>query len=298
MRCSIIIPTYNRRDSLRRCLAAVTRQDHPDFEVIVVDDASTDGTGDMVQREFPHVRCLRQDINTGSTIARNNSISMCGGDLVVFTDDDCIPPAHWLRTHVAHYADPRVGVVGGPLITAAPSFCDKFYAAHYRDEYERLQRIEHLAGWERLVTGNMSVPRAVFERVGLFDGEFPRGADADLVRRICRAGYVVIADPAVAVEHLKSYTLRSFLLERFAKACGSMMTDVKEGSLSVRRFVPLPNVVGTWRDWQNFRAMFGAPFAVSLPFWTLAIVTRWLEVAGRGYYYWTVGRFYRAGKSS
>ncbi|HUI25387.1 MAG TPA: glycosyltransferase family 2 protein [Candidatus Kryptonia bacterium] len=298
MRCSIIVPTYNRAASLRRCLATLIRQDYDDYEVIVVDDASTDETAATVQREFPRCRYLRLERRGGSTRARNRAMPLATGSLVMFTDDDCIAPITWLRTHAAHYADAHVAAVGGPLMPATPSFCDKFYSAHYREEFEVLRRIERLLGWERLVTGNMSVRRAAFERAGGFDERMPRGADADLVRRIIRAGYAVIADPATGVEHLKTYTLRSFLVERYYKSCGSVMTDVKEGTLRARRFVPLLNVVGAWRDWQNFRTMYGSSIGAFAAFWTLAWINRWVEVAGRAYYYWTVGRFYPASERS
>jgi len=78
LRFSIVIPTYNRKDTLRRCLAAATSQDYPDYEVIVVDDASTDGTDEMVRREFPQVRYIRQEPNRGPAAARNRGIEAAG----------------------------------------------------------------------------------------------------------------------------------------------------------------------------------------------------------------------------
>jgi GT2 family glycosyltransferase len=293
MRCSVIIPTFNRKDSLRACLAAVTRQDHPDYEVVVVDDASTDGTGEIVGREFPPVRYLRQDMNGGQVRARNRAISVATGDLLAFTDDDCVPEPGWLRLHAAHYADPRVGAVGGPQIPRSLSFYDKFFIAHYAEEYRGQHRIERITAWERLVSGNMSVPRAVLQRLGVFDERFLSGSDADLVRRICRAGYVVISDAELGVEHLKAYTLRTFLQERFRKASGSLMTDVKEGTLRARRFLPLPNLAVSAQAWRSFREMFGGGARACAAFWALALGNRMVEVGGRAYYYWTLARAHR-----
>ena len=298
MRCSVIIPTHNRASLLRRCLAALAQQTHPDFEVLVIDEASTDGTSAMVRNEFAQCRCIRVERRGGPTVARNQAIEVATGSLLVFTDDDCVAPSDWLQRHENYHADPRIGAVGGPLVPTNPSFCDKFYTAHYRDEFVAYRRIERLQGWERLVAGNMSVSRAVFDRVGMFDEHMPRGADADLVRRIVRAGYAVIADPAIGVQHLKRYTLQSFLVERYYKSCGSVMTDVKEGSLRLRRFVPVLNVVDSWRDWRNYRLMYGGSFGSFAAFWALAWVNRWVEVAGRAYYYWTVGRSYSASNRS
>jgi GT2 family glycosyltransferase len=293
VRFSVVIPTYNRRDSLRECLAAVTRQDYPDYEVVVVDDGCADGTGPMVQREFPSVRYLRQRENCGDSVARNRAIRESTAECLAFTDDDCVPPRNWLGLHARYYADARIGAVGGPLQPRAPSFYDKVSASHYPEEYDRVRRVEHIMSLERLITGNMSVPRRVIDAVGLFDEQFVTGADVDLVRRISRAGFAFVRDPGLSVEHLKTYTLRSFLAERFRKASGSVITDVKEGTLRVRRFVPVLNVLSAWQDWRNLRAMFGAPAVTFAPFWVLAVAMRWVDVAGRAYYYWTVGRTYQ-----
>ena len=296
MRCSILIATYNRQASLRRCLSALAMQEYRDYEIIVADDGSTDGTAEMMQREFPQHRVVCLDVNGGGPSARNRVVPLAQGEILVCIDDDCLAPPHWLGTYVAHFADPRIGAAGGPLVTASPSFCDRYYAAHYREEFEVLRRFERVTGWERLVNGNMAVPRRVIEQVGAFDHRMRRGADADLVRRILRAGYTVVADPALGVRHLKTYTLGSFLYERFYKSCGSLLTDVKEGSLCARRFVPFPNPAGTWRHWRNFRVMYGVTPPAFVAFAILTVVTRWIEVAGRAYYYVTIGRTFDRGR--
>jgi len=92
MRFSIIIPTHNRKETLRRSLSAAIVQDYLNYEVIVVDDGSSDGTGEMVRREFPHVRCIRQEPNRGPATARNQGIKVATGEITAFTDDDCLVP--------------------------------------------------------------------------------------------------------------------------------------------------------------------------------------------------------------
>lgn len=292
MRASIIIPTRNRRDSLRRCLTALGRQEYPEFEIIVVSDGASDGTAEMVRGEFGDVRFFQQAW-LGQVVARNRGIEAATGDLLVFTDDDCLAPPGWLAAHAAHHADPRVGAVGGPLVPVRPSFFDRVTIARYRREHEQLLRIGHITGWERLLTGNLSFRRDVLEQLGPFDEGFRSGSDADQVRRICRAGYVVVSDPALALSHLKRYDLVMFLAERFRKASGSLMTDVKEGTLRARRFVPMIDPVDTARVWRDYRELYGGSAAAGLAFWSLALVVRLTEVAGRVYYYWTLGRGYR-----
>lgn len=298
MRFSIVIPTYNRKDLLRRCLAATTNQDYPDYEVIVVDDGSTDGTGGMAQREFPQVRYLRQETNRGPAATRNWGIREATGEIIAFTDDDCVPTRDWLSDHLRYYDDLSVGAVGGSQIPRNPNFYDKFEMAHYADEYlGGLQRIEKISSWEGLATNNMSVRREIFQEVGFFDEKFLTGADPEFARRVSQAGYILIRDPGIRVDHLKVDTLRFYFKMRFSRGCGSVLTDIKEGSLCMRRFLPLVNVVKAGQDWRNFRKMFGGGLGTFLRFWGLVVIARWVDVAGRAYYYWTAGRFYHLSES-
>jgi glycosyltransferase involved in cell wall biosynthesis len=121
MRFSIIIPTHNRKETLRRSLSAAIVQDYLNYEVIVVDDGSSDGTGEMVRREFPHVRCIRQEPNRGPAAARNRGIEAATGEIIAFTDDDClVPPTGSGRAVQLGRAEGPEGLdVDGPM--SAPS---------------------------------------------------------------------------------------------------------------------------------------------------------------------------------
>lgn len=286
MRCSVIIPTRDRSRHLPGCLAALSAQDHPDYEIVVVDDGSKDAT-ESVARQFPSVRYLRQE-RLGQVAARNLGIGAASGDLLVFTDDDCRPPPDWLRRHESYYSEARVGAAGGPLVPVRPSFFDRFYMAHYRSEFTTVFRIERITGWERALTGNFSMRREIVARLGDFDRRFHSGSDADQMRRLVRAGWVFVQDHALGVAHEKRLGFVSFLRERFRKASGSLMTDVKEHSLHLRRFLPLLDPIATARVWRDYREMFGGGAGAGAAFWGLALLTRCAEVAGRAYYYCTM----------
>jgi len=291
MRVSVVIPTYNRKDMLRRSLAATTSQDYPDYEVIVVDDGSTDGTGEMVRREFPTVRYIRQEPNRGPAAARNQGVEAATGNILAFTDDDCVPPSNWLRRHLQYYSGEEIGAVGGPQVSPSPNFYDKFEMAHYMNEYVGpMRRLEKIVSWEGLATSNMSVRREVFERVGKFDEAFLTGADPEFIRRVIRSGYVIVRDPSLRVAHLKVHTFTSYLRMRFRRGCGVVLTDLKEDSFSLRRFIPLVNAVQGWQDWRNFQAMFGGNWKAFIYFWSLMVLARWVDVLGRLYYYRQVRR--------
>lgn len=293
MKFTIIIPTRNRKDFLKRCLAAALSQDYSDYEVIVIDNGSSDGTDEMIRDAFPKVRYFLQDKVPGPAATRNLGIRKALGEIIAFTDDDCIVPPNWLQLQLKYYDDQQIAAVGGSQNSHQPNFYDKLQMAHYADELQGLQRVERVSGWEGLITANMSVRREIFDRVGLFDESFITGADPEFIGRVSRAGYAFIRDPDIPVEHYKVYTLRSFLKMRFQRGCGSVLADIKLNSLSARRFVPIMNVVRVARDWRNYRRLFGGGVTTFLRFWGLNIIIRWIDVSGRVYYYWTIGRSYK-----
>lgn len=93
---SVVIPTYNRRRMLSEAIDSVMRQTHPAIEIIVVDDGSSDGTADMLARDYPQVRAIFQT-NQGPAAARNRGIEASQGELIAFLDSDDV----WLENKVA-----------------------------------------------------------------------------------------------------------------------------------------------------------------------------------------------------
>src|SRR5262245_245410 len=120
-RISIVVPTCNRPNELKRCLTALAAQDLPpaDFEVLVVDDGSRESAEVVTAqvRSCTTVRLLRQE-NAGPAIARNLGAQHARGEFLAFTDDDCEPAPNWLRALLERLrANPRA-LVGGRTINA------------------------------------------------------------------------------------------------------------------------------------------------------------------------------------
>jgi MoaA/NifB/PqqE/SkfB family radical SAM enzyme/glycosyltransferase involved in cell wall biosynthesis len=118
MDISIIIPTYNRKEKLKRCLESLFKQSYPLelFEIIVVDDGSRDGTQEMVKmlsKNYPNLRYFYQ-FNKGPAAARNLGIKQAQGRIIAFTDNDCILEDSWVRKMLeAHKIDNSVMAIGG-----------------------------------------------------------------------------------------------------------------------------------------------------------------------------------------
>src|SRR3989338_10139137 len=109
---SVVVVVYNGEKTIAKTITAILRQDFSaELEVIVVDDGSTDRTPEIL-KTFPQIKFFRQ-INQGPAAARNKGAELVRGKIIFFTDSDCVPAPDWIKTNLAHYADPSVAVVAG-----------------------------------------------------------------------------------------------------------------------------------------------------------------------------------------
>ncbi|MGW2561431.1 glycosyltransferase family 2 protein [Streptomyces sp. NPDC001514] len=119
-RASVVVATRERAGQLARALDSLLAQDHPDFEIVVVDNAPvTDATRDLVEHKYvDQVRYVREPV-PGLAAAHNRGIAAAGGAVIAFTDDDVIADPHWLTALCAQFAeDPRIGCVTGLILPA------------------------------------------------------------------------------------------------------------------------------------------------------------------------------------
>ncbi|MEK7867629.1 MAG: glycosyltransferase family 2 protein [Planctomycetota bacterium] len=202
---SVVIPNWNRKDLLQRCLRSVFTQAHRPLEVIVVDNASTDGSPELVRDEFPEVRLVRNTGNVGASRARNQALVLARGEYAWFLDNDsvCPDPDVLSRMLAVLDADPAIGCVGGELFpdplrvrgyTVAPTGdADPVWANGTGTTCDSLDTLNLLARWECV------------ERVGGFDpGYFYLAEDKDFCHRVRRAGWRIWMGVPTGVLHLRS----------------------------------------------------------------------------------------------
>lgn len=201
IRISVVVPTYRRPDLLARCLDALSRQDlHPsEYEVIVVDDEPSARVRRVVEAhacaprgvEGPRVRYrARHPDRRGPAAARNLGWRSARGEVIAFTDDDCIPEPGWLRAGLAA-VERGADAVMGRLIVPRPD-CPT--------DYERMiGRLEDAP----FVTANCFYRRGVLERVGGFDERFTTAwrEDSDLYFKTIEAGFHTVKAPGAVVTH-------------------------------------------------------------------------------------------------
>ena len=222
-RLSVVIPTYNRKDSLKVTLDALGRQDCASelFEVIVVSDGSTDGTTEFLTNyESAAPYCLRFIVqeNAGPGRARNQGIEAAQGDVIVFVDDDIEPLPGFLTAHMAHHENDSETVVIGPMsgdpAQRSQEPCWIYWEhAMLKKQYHALTSGEwESAGPNHFYSGNSSLLRAHLLEVGGFDETFRRQEDVELAYRLQRERHVrFLFDPKTDALHRPVRSFQSWL---------------------------------------------------------------------------------------
>lgn len=211
-RISVIVATYNADRTLKACLESLERLDYPDYEVILVDDGSTDSTP-QIAFMCPSVRCLRHEKNLGLSAARNSGIAAATGEIVAFTDADCRADEDWLYYLAGAFSTGEYTGVGGPNLlppedstVAAAVMASPGGPAHVMLTD---RQAEHIPGC------NMAFYKCALEEIGLFDPVFRRaGDDVDLCWRLQQAGYKIGFSPGAFVWHYRRSTIGEYLKQQ------------------------------------------------------------------------------------
>lgn len=216
-RCSVIIPTYNRAPVLRRCLDALAAQTTPQgtMQIIVADDGSTDGTGevaaDWAAGSGMDMTYFRQE-NAGANAARNAAIRLAGAPLLLIINDDTIAVPGLLAAHLALHAahpEPHVAVLG--RMTIDPSLPPSLFAPlHHDASFAQFAGREEL-GWDAFFTCNLSVKRDFLRQFGLFDESLRWHEDIELGERLVPHGLRLLYCPQALGYHHHLLTEADYL---------------------------------------------------------------------------------------
>ena len=208
---SVIVCSYNGGRTLAACLDSLSKLTYPDYEVILVDDGSTDDTA-YTATQFPQVRYIHQS-NHGLSHARNTGAAAARGEVLAYTDSDCMADVDWLYYLIGTLVSGDYAGVGGPNVTPpAQNWVQACVAAAPGGPSHVLLTdtvAEHIPGC------NMAFYRWAFESVGGFDAEYHKaGDDVDFCWRIQQAGWVIAFSPPAIVWHYRRFTLRAFLKQQ------------------------------------------------------------------------------------
>jgi GT2 family glycosyltransferase len=209
-RVSVVVCTYNGGATLDQCLQSLAALDYPDFEVIVVDDGSTDHTSSILDGQ-PGVRVVWQP-NLGLSAARNAGLTAATGDIVAYTDSDCFADPDWL-TQLVHALQKTTAVaVGGPNLAPDDGWLAACVAAapgQPTHVLESDQMAEHVPGC------NMAFRKEALVAVNGFDTQFRKaGDDVDVCWRLQQAGLWITFAPGAFVWHHRRQTPRAYFRQQ------------------------------------------------------------------------------------
>ncbi|MBI3602294.1 MAG: glycosyltransferase [Candidatus Omnitrophica bacterium] len=213
MTVSVIVPAYNACKTIGQTLKALAQQDYAEaFEIIVVDDGSSDQTAEVIH-SFANARYVHQP-HAGPAAARNHGASLAKGRMLAFTDADCIPHKDWLSQLMGGFVAGDVAVVMGSYgITNSENLLA--YCV-YR---EILFRHQHLLPDFPKVFGsyNVCIQRHVFEHVGGFSTayRYASGEDNDLSYKIIESGWRIYFERNALVDHFHPTQIGIYLKEQF-----------------------------------------------------------------------------------
>jgi len=258
---SIIIPAYNAQDTLQICLNSIMALDYPKnkIQVILVDNNSTDAT-QSIARRYPIIILHEKHIKS-SYAARNVGIENAKGEILAFTDADCVVSPKWLSNLISQHCNLDIGCFAGKISSYKPKTLAECFADTDEENHDQFLCVTK---WSYAQTANVAYRKEVFENIGLFNTNLESGGDVDFTWRMLKHGkYNIIYESDAIVYHKHRTTLKGLYLQHRKYGQGqtelakthpekivSISTLVKQFILmSLRGFALLPgNIIKYHRE--------------------------------------------------
>jgi mycofactocin system glycosyltransferase len=245
---SVIIPVYNRPRDIAACLDSLLKLDYPKekLEIIVVDDASTDKTRDVISR-YP-VKMITNPKNRQAPHCRNLGAARARGDILAFIDSDCLADRTWLRELVPAFKDLKIAAVGGIV--------ESYHHTRALDRYEQVRSSLKMGLWPKrsasnnpffyVPSCNLLVRREGFLETGGFNESLVVGEDVDLCWRIRRQGFHIDYLPSGRVLHKHRNRVNAFCRRRFDYGTSEpLLNRLYPGKVKKMVFAPLASLFWT-----------------------------------------------------
>lgn len=235
---SIVVCTYNREKIIEECLQSLLSQNIPkkEYEVIVVNDGSTDNVEEVVRRlmkSHPNVKLISCSPRGGVSAARNLGWKEAHGDFVFYIDDDAVADKDWVMKLANEYKENVAGVGGYPRPYSENKFALYEQARTFVTYGLHGEKLNGAGGL------NMSFRKQILRKVGGFDPRLYAGEEADINRRVTSLGYALKVVSSITVRHRGPETLWSFFVRKFKLGKGGYLFLKKHDLV-----VAFPDVVG------------------------------------------------------
>jgi GT2 family glycosyltransferase len=203
---SVVVCTYNGARTIRDCFEALQRLEYPDYEVIVINDGSTDAT-EGIAKEFPFQ--VISTSNRGLSHARNTGLHLAAGDIVAYTDDDAYPDPHWLTYLADMFLATSHAGIGGPNLPPPEDGWIAECVANAPGGPVHVLLTDQIA--EHIPGCNMAFRKACLESIGGFDPQFrTAGDDVDICWRLQEKGWTLGFHPSALVWHHRRNSIRTY----------------------------------------------------------------------------------------
>jgi glycosyltransferase involved in cell wall biosynthesis len=210
---SVIIPTFNSAKELTKCLESFKTQtiSNENYEVMVVDDGSNDGTKDAAAK-YP-IRYIYQQ-NHGPAAARNNGANQAYGEIILFTDADCEPQPNWIEEMIKPLDDPQVVGVKGAYKTRQKKLVARLVQIEYEHKYERMKKFKYI---DFIDTYSAGYRKDIFLKYNGFDERYPNASveDQEFSFRLSHDGHKMVFNPNAVVFHKHSASLMGYLRKKY-----------------------------------------------------------------------------------
>ncbi len=217
MLVSVVVPAYNAQGTIWQCLASLVKQSFPrdNFEILMVDDGSTDRTQQII-KQFP-VRYIHQT-NQGPATARNKGAREAKGEIILFTDADCIADTDWIKQMVKPFANPEIVGVKGAYKNKEKRLIARLAQLEFEERYRLLEKNRERIDMVDTYSGGFR--RDIFLKVGGFDTSFSvaNNEDTEFSYRLFFQNYKMAFNRRAIVYHLgHPKTLIQYLRLKFGR---------------------------------------------------------------------------------
>ena len=214
IKISVVVPFLNSEDTLNQCLEALISQNLKPFEILMVDNGSTDRSKEIVKKFIDRgAGCIKYYLEKkrGPACARNKGIHESVGNIIAFTDSDCVPDSNWLKNLIIEFKDKQIAAIAGVVESyKTETLYDKFHAMFTLQGFEKFQTFSKF----NLVSGgfptaNLIIRKDILSKLEGFDESINFfGEDYDLCARLYNLGFSIKYTPRAVVYHKHRNSLK------------------------------------------------------------------------------------------
>ncbi|ODS41450.1 MAG: hypothetical protein A7315_06170 [Candidatus Altiarchaeales archaeon WOR_SM1_79] len=210
---SVIVPAYNAEKTIIQCIESLIIQDYPVYEIIFVDNNSTDKTPEIIKR-YGKIKYI-QEKKKGSYAARNTGVKFSNGEIIVFTDSDCILKKNWLEKLTAPIRSGKCIAAMGGTLSAGSERLDRIE----QDAYDaHLNKIREGNNLKTIDTRNFAITRAVFKDGNFFNEKIMFSGDAEYGMMLNKKGYEIYLAEGAELKHFHKSSFKKVFKTKFLQS--------------------------------------------------------------------------------